>query len=301
MLTLDQLRVLDAIVRAGTFTAAARELHRATSALSYAVKNLEEALGVMVFDRSAHSATLTAEGQLVLEEARAVLERTARLEQLGLQLQGGWEPQVEAVLDGVLPLPPVMRAVRRFEELGAPTRILVRTEYLSGVVERFRAGHADLMASLGVPDETHDATPLPDVEVVLVAAAGHPLTEGRQSRDELTRHVELRVADSAREAGISVANPVAALSPSTFLLGDFHAKRVALLEGVGFGWLPRHLADAPLDEGTLAIVPFEQGFRLRFSAYLASRRDAPLGRAARAFVDALTAELGAATTRGRLR
>jgi DNA-binding transcriptional LysR family regulator len=72
-LTLDQLEVLESIDRFGSFSAAATELHRATSAVSYSVKSLEAALDLELFDRSGHRAVLTDGGRLVLEEARGVL------------------------------------------------------------------------------------------------------------------------------------------------------------------------------------------------------------------------------------
>jgi DNA-binding transcriptional LysR family regulator len=64
-LTLDALQVLDAIARCGTFAAAAGELHRTTSTLSYTVKKLEDDLGVQLFDRSGYRATLTNAGHLL--------------------------------------------------------------------------------------------------------------------------------------------------------------------------------------------------------------------------------------------
>ena len=42
--TLDQLRVLAAVAEAGSFSAAARRLHRAQSVISYAIANLEQSL-----------------------------------------------------------------------------------------------------------------------------------------------------------------------------------------------------------------------------------------------------------------
>ena len=67
-LTLDQLRVLDSIERLGSFARAARELSRATSAVSYSVKTLEESLGLRLFDRSGHRAALTPEEAVLLKQ-----------------------------------------------------------------------------------------------------------------------------------------------------------------------------------------------------------------------------------------
>ena len=66
MLTLEALLVLDAIDRKGSFAAAAEELHKVPSALSYTVKQLETFLSLPLFDRSGQKAVLTPEGRMVL-------------------------------------------------------------------------------------------------------------------------------------------------------------------------------------------------------------------------------------------
>ena len=72
--SLDQLIAFEAICRLGSFAVAAKEIHRATSAVSYSIKNLENALKVKLFDRSGHRATLTTEGELILNKVHEVLE-----------------------------------------------------------------------------------------------------------------------------------------------------------------------------------------------------------------------------------
>jgi len=63
-LTLDALTVLDAIDRKGSFAAAAEELHRVPSAMTYAVQKLEEDLDALLFDRRGHRAQLTEAGRI---------------------------------------------------------------------------------------------------------------------------------------------------------------------------------------------------------------------------------------------
>ncbi|HEX6243894.1 MAG TPA: LysR family transcriptional regulator, partial [Polyangiales bacterium] len=50
--TLDQLRALVSVAQEGSFSAAARKLSRVQSAVSTAMANLEQQLGVAVWDRS---------------------------------------------------------------------------------------------------------------------------------------------------------------------------------------------------------------------------------------------------------
>lgn len=311
-LTLDQLRVLEAIASEGTFTGAGRRLHRATSAVSYAIKQLEEAIGVSLFDRSGHKAALTPAGERVLVEARAVLARVEGLHRVTRELASGFEPRVLLVIDGVLPLEPLMRALRRFTELGTPTRVELKVEFLLGVHERFVEDDGDLYLSLGVEDRATldergwdgrtDASwrTLPALEVLLVASADHPLTSRsqRRSREELAEHVELTVADSSRAGSVRLA---AIGSPSVVRLSDFHAKREALLGGVGFGWLPRHLADEPLRDKRLGVVLLDEGFRRRFTPRIGWPAARPPGRGASQLARFITEELEARTFRGRLR
>ena len=69
--SLDSIRLLDAIERHGSFAAAAQELCVVTSAITHAVRNLESDLGLNLFDRSGRRARFTREGRLVLDKGRA--------------------------------------------------------------------------------------------------------------------------------------------------------------------------------------------------------------------------------------
>jgi DNA-binding transcriptional LysR family regulator len=55
--------MMDTIARTGSFAAAARELGKVPSALTYSVRQLEDALDVLLFDRSSRQAQLTAAGE----------------------------------------------------------------------------------------------------------------------------------------------------------------------------------------------------------------------------------------------
>ena len=67
-LTPDALTMMDTIARAGSFAAAARELGKVPSALTYSVRQLEDALDVLLFDRRSGQAVLTAAGEELLRE-----------------------------------------------------------------------------------------------------------------------------------------------------------------------------------------------------------------------------------------
>lgn len=74
--TINQLRAFVAVCDRGSFSGAARELRRAQSAVSHAISALESAFDVLLFERNARKATLTAAGRSLLPDARGVISRT---------------------------------------------------------------------------------------------------------------------------------------------------------------------------------------------------------------------------------
>ena len=302
--TLDQLEVLEAIDRFGGFAAAAKQLHRATSAVSYAVKSLESALGVPLFERTGRSAKFTEAGRVVLESGRDVLERSRRLERLSADLEGGWEPELRIVVDGVLPQAPLVRAWQRFLARKVSTRLLLSTESLSGVKKRFDRDEAHLMLAVELAGDPRLSTqPLPPVEMVLVAHRSHAVHKGRAPVDRtmLSTFVEVLVADS----GVRDAPPPTRLaqigSPHLFELSDFHSKRGAIVAGLGFGWLPSHLIEDDLASGELVPVRFDEGNRYVLQPLVAHRSATSLGPAARALLDDIVSEANAPSVAAKRR
>ena len=82
-----QLRAFSVLARTGSFTEAARELHLTQSAISHAIRALEEEIGCRLLDRSGKKATLTQAGEQLLVHAEKILgEMSAardELKQLG--------------------------------------------------------------------------------------------------------------------------------------------------------------------------------------------------------------------------
>lgn len=286
LFTLDALEVLDAIDRHKGFSGAAAELHRAQSAVSYSVKQLEEGLGLQLFDRSGHRAVLTAAGRAVLDEGRALLTQARRIESLASKLHEKWEARLEVVVDGILPIEPVLSALRRMADDAVPTHIQVRVEFLGGVQDRFERDRADLML---VKDYLRSDSlvehPLPEVEVVLVAARSHPLANlgaSGVSLEELQRHVELTVHDSSESHRRGDARIFG--GPRVFYLSDFAMKLRAIELGLGFGWMPLYLVRDALHAASLVLVPYAGGARYAFQPVLVHPRERPLGRAGQTFL-----------------
>ncbi|GAC1039630.1 LysR family transcriptional regulator [Pseudomonas sp. No.117] len=83
---------------AGSFSAAARTLGKRQSSISESIARLEDELGVVLFDRQGRYPQLTAAGEQLLDQARAVLSAHDRLASRATQLAAGVEPRLTLVI-----------------------------------------------------------------------------------------------------------------------------------------------------------------------------------------------------------
>ena len=114
--TIDQLKVFLTVVETGSFTAAAKRLRRAVSAISYAIATLEQQLGIELFDREgARTPVLTEAGVAVLSKARVIAVGVDDLRASVRSLLGGVEAEVTLVVDVMLPSARLVDAVQAFE------------------------------------------------------------------------------------------------------------------------------------------------------------------------------------------
>ena len=167
-------------------------------------------------------------------------------------------------------------------------------EYLGGVNQRFVDSDAAIMLVLDYEgNPALSAVPLPKVETFLLAHRDHPLnrTSGPIGRNALAEHVELVVADSAKKAD-GERHRLFLGSPHLFEMSDFYSKRQAILNGVGYGWLPGHLAAEHMESGELVQIPFEEGTVHTFEPHLVYRNEPLMGLAGRLFIDLLLQEAG---------
>ena len=147
-LSLDALAVLDGIDRRGSFAAAAVELDRVPSAITYTVRRLEDALDVLLFDRRGHRARLTPAGRELLESGRRLLASAAAIETRVQRVATGWEAELRIAIDTVIPLDHVWPLVARFyadcgARQGAHTRLKVAGEVLGGTWDALAEARAD--------------------------------------------------------------------------------------------------------------------------------------------------------------
>ncbi|GIU48923.1 LysR family transcriptional regulator [Shewanella algidipiscicola] len=287
---IEAFKVLEVLVEEGSFAKAAERLHKAQSAVSYQVKKLEQHLGVKLFCRDKYRAELTAEGKVMLAEGQRLLQYLGNIEHLASRFSQGWEPKLELVVDGSLPMEPIMRALKQVAEQNIPTKIQLNVEFLGGVQHRFERDAADLMLVKDYRSgPNYCPQPLPIINSVLVVSREHPLAAMQQvALFELLQHVELTIQDSS--PSVHHSDQLQFGGDKVFYLSGFIMKKNALQMGLGFGWMPEFLIQTELASGELVEVDFIGASRYSFTPQLVSTMERPLGRAGRLFTDLILQE-----------
>ena len=253
-LDLQAIELLTAIEVEGSMAAAARRLGKVPSALSYQVRRLEETLDLLLVDRRSGRALLTESAQLLVREGRDLRAALDGALTRARRAALGFESELVIAVDAVVPIDVLWPLLHGFDQLKAPTQLRFWHEVLSGSWEALLSGRADLV--VGAPGEAPAnreirMQPLGRIEFVFCVAPQHPLATVAEPLlpAQIARHRAIAVADSAR----SMPRRTAGLLPGqrVMTVPDFNYKVAALCAGLGCGYLPRHVAAAPLRSGAL--------------------------------------------------
>ncbi|MDA7746429.1 LysR family transcriptional regulator [Psychromonas sp.] len=256
-ITLDALKVLDAIERKQNFAGAADELCRVPSAISYTVNKLEEDLGVILFDRSKRKAELTYVGKLIVEQGRLILQATDELTYVAKQSASGWELELRIAIDSIVYFQPLYSLIAELHQQHPWMSIKVIDEAFGGTWEALSAGRCDLIigAADSVRDNNINTLPIGDIEFIFVVSRDHPLCKIQQpiTASMLKQYPSIVVADSSREIMPRSAGILDGQSRIT--VPNMEQKIEMQLRGVGVGYLPVHRIQNALKTGQLVPLP----------------------------------------------
>jgi DNA-binding transcriptional LysR family regulator len=277
-ITPELLTLVDAIARHGSFAKAAREQGKVPSAVTYAIRKLEDGLDVLLFDRSGQRARLTPAGEALLREGRHVLQSLDDLACRVKRIATGWEVELRIAVSAVLPWRPLYDLIEEFQALGSATALRFSTEVLSGNWDALTSGRADLVVGAGAagePTGPYRSQAMGQVQFAFCVAASHPLAslDRPLGPADLNRYSSVVVADTSRglppqTRGILSEQPV-------LVMPTMQAKIDAQVRGLGCGYLPVTLAAPYLAQGLLTICETEEGMPLTEHVAYAWRAEPP--------------------------
>lgn len=255
VLTPDALALLQSVARTGSFAGAARALGLVPSAVTYRVRQIEDALDALLFDRSSRQARLTPAGLELLREGERLLDEMDAVANRVRRVATGWESQLTIAVDSIISCATVMELTQAFLEVAPQTRLRLRDEALSGTLEALVSGQADLALG-GVANESATAAGIRsrvmgELPFVFAVAPHHPLASMPEPLpdDVLQRHRAVAVADSvSRGNGLTLG---LLAGQDVLTVPTMAAKLEAQLRGLGAGFLPEPIARPYIETGRL--------------------------------------------------
>jgi LysR family hydrogen peroxide-inducible transcriptional activator len=173
-MTLNELKFIVALAKARNFRKAAEACFVSQPALSFAVKKLEEELGVLLFERNRNEVSITPIGERVIEQATHAIEEANRVKEIAKQgnnqLAGALRLGVIYSVGPYL-LPEIIPILRRT----APEMPLIVEENITSNLEtQLRNGVIDV-AIIAMPFDISGIKTLPlyEEEFVMVVPSGH--------------------------------------------------------------------------------------------------------------------------------
>lgn len=277
--SIDQWRVLASVVDAGGFAQAAAQLHRSQSSVSYALAQLQQALGVKLLEVQGRKAELTPDGIELLRRSRSVVSQFDRLEALARSLESGWESELALVVDAAFPQPQLLGILRELDKACPNTTLALTDAVLSGAEEAITAGAADVVVTTRVPTGFLGDWLL-DVSMVAAAAPSHPLhgLHRTLTHDDLAQHTQMVVRDSGR---VQPRSEGWLGAQRRWTVAAVEASHAAVRAGLAYAWLPAHLIAQDVRDGKLKPLPLAVGAERRMPLYVVLVKGETAGPAAR--------------------
>lgn len=258
MIDLQLVVLLDAVKRRGTLAAAAEELGKVPSALSYTIQKYEEEQGYSLFQRSGRGVRFTEAARHLHAQGMVILEQTTRLQDEASAIAFGREPRLRIAVEAWLTLEAIAPALARFYEQFPDVEVDVTEEVMSGTWEALIEGRVDLVIGAPTPKPQGSGIQteiLGTLESCFAVAPHHPIakTKGPATSVALEQERWIILRDSARSW---VPRDMLAFTPKRrMLVQSMRDKIDAQIAGLGVGYLPVHLAKPYLNRGELVLLP----------------------------------------------
>lgn len=287
--TLEQWRALLAVVDAGGYARAAELLNKSQSSVSYAIAQLESALGVKVFQLQGRKAVASPAGELLYRRAKLLLEQADRLEKSAGCLSIHVEPLVKIAADLIIPPANILKCLAIFSESFPDTRVEMFESVLSGTEDALLQRHVDLAIGGRVPTGFMGEK-LVTVSMHGVSSPEHPLQQlGRPiNYEDMRQHRQIIVRDSGqyrrRSEGWQEAD-------QRWTVSHINTSLDAIRMGLGYAWLPDAYTHEDIQEGRLKYLPVEIGSMREVPTYLTFADRDFAGPATRHLAEVLKTEL----------
>jgi DNA-binding transcriptional LysR family regulator len=249
--TLEQWRILQAVVDAGGYAQAADLLNKSQSSLNHAVAKLQSQLGVELLEVIGRKAQLTEAGEVMLRRSRVLTQQIEDLELLADNIEQGWEPEIRIAVELAYPKQFLYRALQKFYPQSRGSRVQIIDTVLTGTSEVITQKKADLVIA-GLVPKGYLGEPLYVSRFIAVVGASHELASlTTLEQNQLSQYLQIVIRDTAQKP---LENIGWLKAEQRWTVDNFNEAIEILQLGLGFCWLPDFAAAQGLANGELVQI-----------------------------------------------
>jgi DNA-binding transcriptional LysR family regulator len=252
--THEELESFVTIVECGTFRSAADKLVKSQSSISYAVKSLEDELGVSLFDRNFYRPRLTPEGEIVYQKAILILSLSKDLKSISKNIASGIETKLSLMVDLIAPSEQIIKVIEIFNQAFPNTRMSFSFESADVPLAQLNAGEVDLIISNKGSNKIQFKTEAwQTIEFIPVVQDSHPLIKRKARLEDIESYNQI-ILDSGHDYTSEKNNHYK--MTNIWNVRDFQTKKQMILRGLGWGFLPEYAIRNELKTGELKKIKY---------------------------------------------
>ncbi len=253
MYSKSSLEMLDTVARLGSFTAAAEVLHKVPSAISYGVRQVEKELDVVLFRRLPRKVELTPAGELFIAEARLLLRQMEEIKAQTRRAAHGWQSTLKLTLDNVVKLDKLKSLVEDFYQQFEFAELQINMEVFNGSWEAIAQERADIVigATSAIPvGGDFEVRDIGELDWTFVMSPTHPCARYKTLNEEFVSQFPAICLDDTSSV-LPKRHVGYYPQQRRLLLPNWYSAIECLRNGIGIGYMPRHIAKPLLRAGAL--------------------------------------------------
>jgi LysR family transcriptional regulator, low CO2-responsive transcriptional regulator len=257
MLTLRQLKLFEAVARLKGFTRAANEMGVTQPAVSIQIKQLEDSIGLPLFEKAGRRLFLSPAGGELLRASDDILTRLRDLE-LGFaemkgEIKGALDVAVATTANYFMP-----QLLGAFQDRNPGVSPRLSVGNLQWMVERLSSKKDDLIVMSHVPDLPGlEVWPFLEDHLVVVAPPNHPLVSERRIPISRLAHEPFLMREPGSSLRLALENVFRDLGIPVRMrmeLGSSEAIKQAIMSGLGLSIMSSYSVRHELTDGRLTVL-----------------------------------------------
>lgn len=253
--TLEQWRILQAVVDHGGYAHAAAHLNKSQSSLNHAVAKLQDQLNVKLLEVKGRKAFLTEAGEVMLRRSRHLTQNVQDLEELAANINQDWEPEITIAVDLAYPKKLLYPALKSFYPESRGSRLRIIETVLTGTEEAITQAWADIVISPLMP-RGFLGEPIAECSLHPVCHPEHQLAalDGPVELNDLQQHLQLVIKDTSNTPSEKQGW---LKSEQRWTVSTFETAIDLLLQNIGFCWLPDFIIEDLIASKSLHRLPIK--------------------------------------------